>query len=485
MSSSTKWHINWDTGEPGRCRADFSNPRSTGCKFNQSSSEHYNSLEEATAAYEHKMQSAVDVFSTVSAHGELVEQFRSRLSGDLGLQDLISIGGEIGDKVFERAGLNPDASEYSKEELDNFSNSLSAYLKEIQGEPVNVEVNFTGSKAAYLKECFSVLPTSVQALLNGKTIIASKLRYDSGRDGEFSAFVNSKRPSDTDSISHALVADDVKAGDMVVSSEVTSSYQQFVNDGLTGFQCLRVVKPKGEGIKPGDHFVTLLKATPSHLLDSSELEKIGELKDLGILNERYLVVAGREQELRQMFPRLSDYVEANLLVDKYYVSTDNKKPNKNYKSTGDKEVPLTFPSGETVNVKGAVYRHVENSIAPNTYEIKTKGDLGAKSTALHEFSHAIQNTVKVPGEDTLFNLHTKDSKAAMNKGLGVKVFDVFPDSYMGHNSGGELFPEATAAVFYPGELDNDYLFNREHPLKKEIRDWVIGAWAKIVVDSMK
>lgn len=67
MAKKVKWHVNFETGEPGRCRADFSNPRSTGCKFNQSKHEHFGSREEAATYYEKRQADlGVNEFDTIS-----------------------------------------------------------------------------------------------------------------------------------------------------------------------------------------------------------------------------------------------------------------------------------------------------------------------------------------------------------------------------------------------------------------------------------
>lgn len=51
-----RYHINPETGNPGVCRADPSNPHSTGCRFKQDESEHYGSKEEAARGYERAME---------------------------------------------------------------------------------------------------------------------------------------------------------------------------------------------------------------------------------------------------------------------------------------------------------------------------------------------------------------------------------------------------------------------------------------------
>lgn len=64
----SKWHVNPNTGNPGRCRADASNPRGRGCDFQLSDSEHFNSALSAARNYEQQQANlGVDEFSTVSA----------------------------------------------------------------------------------------------------------------------------------------------------------------------------------------------------------------------------------------------------------------------------------------------------------------------------------------------------------------------------------------------------------------------------------
>jgi len=55
-----KYHINPETGAPGVCRADPSNPNSRGCRFRASEDEHYGSKEEASRAYEARMEAEED-----------------------------------------------------------------------------------------------------------------------------------------------------------------------------------------------------------------------------------------------------------------------------------------------------------------------------------------------------------------------------------------------------------------------------------------
>ena len=48
----SKWHVNPNTGNPGRCKADPSNPRGRGCDFQLSENEHFDSALSAARNYE-------------------------------------------------------------------------------------------------------------------------------------------------------------------------------------------------------------------------------------------------------------------------------------------------------------------------------------------------------------------------------------------------------------------------------------------------
>lgn len=68
-----RYHLNPETGNPGICRADPSNPHSTGCRFKQDESEHYGSKEEAARGFERTMEIKEDPDGfTAELEGKLV-----------------------------------------------------------------------------------------------------------------------------------------------------------------------------------------------------------------------------------------------------------------------------------------------------------------------------------------------------------------------------------------------------------------------------
>lgn len=61
------WHVNPETGNPGRCRVDWSNPNSRGCPHGFSQGEHFDSAIDAVNHYAEKREATEDPFATVTA----------------------------------------------------------------------------------------------------------------------------------------------------------------------------------------------------------------------------------------------------------------------------------------------------------------------------------------------------------------------------------------------------------------------------------
>lgn len=71
------WHVNPETGNPGRCRVDWSNPKSRGCPHGFSQGEHFDSAIDAVNYYAEQREATEDPFATVTA----AEQSLSDLKG--------------------------------------------------------------------------------------------------------------------------------------------------------------------------------------------------------------------------------------------------------------------------------------------------------------------------------------------------------------------------------------------------------------------
>lgn len=74
----TKYHINPETGNPGLCKADPSNPNSRGCRFGESEDSHYPSKAAAAQAYEEKME-AIEARNAARDPQGLTDSLEQRL----------------------------------------------------------------------------------------------------------------------------------------------------------------------------------------------------------------------------------------------------------------------------------------------------------------------------------------------------------------------------------------------------------------------
>ena len=73
-----KYHINPETGNPGLCKADPSNPKSSGCRFGESEESHYPSKAAAAQAYEEKME-AIEARNAARDPQGLTDSLEQRL----------------------------------------------------------------------------------------------------------------------------------------------------------------------------------------------------------------------------------------------------------------------------------------------------------------------------------------------------------------------------------------------------------------------
>jgi hypothetical protein len=72
------YHINPQTGNPGVCKADPTNPQSTGCKYNKSAEEHYATKEDARGSYEHKQIKEIYGPALQKAKAQTIDNAKAR-----------------------------------------------------------------------------------------------------------------------------------------------------------------------------------------------------------------------------------------------------------------------------------------------------------------------------------------------------------------------------------------------------------------------
>ena len=98
---ANSWHVNPETGNPGRCRVDWSNPRSTGCPHGLTESEHFSSATDAVNSYAEQRETMEDPFSTVTAAERSLSELRRPEPRSLAADEKPQyVSKEIGERSF-------------------------------------------------------------------------------------------------------------------------------------------------------------------------------------------------------------------------------------------------------------------------------------------------------------------------------------------------------------------------------------------------
>jgi hypothetical protein len=98
---ANSWHVNPETGNPGRCRVDWSNPRSTGCPHGLTESEHFSSATDAVNSYAEQRETLEDPFSTVTAAERSLSELRRPEPRSLAADEKPQyVSKEIGERSF-------------------------------------------------------------------------------------------------------------------------------------------------------------------------------------------------------------------------------------------------------------------------------------------------------------------------------------------------------------------------------------------------
>lgn len=115
----------------------------------------------------------------------------------------------------------------------------------------------------------------------------------------------------------------------------------------------------------------------------------------------------------------------------------------------------------------------------------------AKSTIIHEYSHAVQNgyyqrmndTGKEPLDIEMYNKLKGES--FYSNDYNLETHKGFPDDYMG-SSERELFPMATEGVFNPAATQRGYFYGKDkHENADKIKNWTTGFWLHLDREGKK
>lgn len=98
---ANSWHVNPETGNPGRCRVDWSNPRSTGCPHGLTEAEHFSSATDAVNSYADRREATEDPFSTVTAAKRELSGLRKAQPQSIAADDRPQfLSKEVGERSF-------------------------------------------------------------------------------------------------------------------------------------------------------------------------------------------------------------------------------------------------------------------------------------------------------------------------------------------------------------------------------------------------
>lgn len=141
-----------------------------------------------------------------------------------------------------------------------------------------------------------------------------------------------------------------------------------------------------------------------------------------------------------------------------------------------------YVQGEIVTIPSPVY-------ALKDIQYMAGSEIGAKKAAdpnemssvmLHEYCHAIQLRSKIlkDEEETMFDKLA--GAKTFSHDYGEVIYKGFPNEYMAHSSGRELFTVASEGFFHPSTVDKDFFYGSNRGENADqVRQWVTGLWISL------
>ncbi len=393
------------------------------------------------------------------------------------LSELQSIGHEIASVIEARAGTPFGKDTYTKEEKLALSAAVSATLEELQGQEIPFTAPVHGRLAKPLKEAIAVLPSGATALvvhpIYTETIRSNNRQYEGTHAAQ--AIVMKQAQTAVSTFGRS----ELQAGDFVFDEETISP--QDYEGSLLGASMSRITRPAGPlqaGESPLD-YLGYSKHIPKRE------EKFLQLIETGVLDGSGKLNPGQEEAFREQAPDFAAVVESKSLAEAYYAG---KKPGGSIKPKKvANEVLVRKSNGEQELLKQPLYKMEEKAIDYQAHTIAAKTDWEGKpapTVLAHEFAHAIQSRPGgIPGEKEIFQKLYPVGE--LQKGYGYKYYDSFPDEYMGHQGGRELFTRATEGLFYSTQADSEPYMLTDQKHGNEFRTWALGAWAVLAAKGAK
>lgn len=97
-----KWHVNPNTGNPGRCSVDWNNPNSRGCPHQLSQNEHFSTAADASNFYSQQRESQFDVFegATMTSAPQPVRNLKQLRVPNSDVEEPQYLSKQVGEKSF-------------------------------------------------------------------------------------------------------------------------------------------------------------------------------------------------------------------------------------------------------------------------------------------------------------------------------------------------------------------------------------------------
>lgn len=141
-----------------------------------------------------------------------------------------------------------------------------------------------------------------------------------------------------------------------------------------------------------------------------------------------------------------------------------------------------YVQGEIVTIPSPVY-------ALKDTQYMAGSEIGAKKAAdpnemssvmLHEYCHAVQLRSKVlkDEEETMFYKLAGDK--TFSHDYGEVIHKGFPNEYMAHSNGRELFTVASEGFFHPSTVDKGFFYGSNRGENADqVRQWITGLWISL------
>lgn len=141
-----------------------------------------------------------------------------------------------------------------------------------------------------------------------------------------------------------------------------------------------------------------------------------------------------------------------------------------------------YVQGQLVTINRPVY-------ALKDTQYMSGSEIGAKkaedpnemsSVMLHEYCHAIQTRSRIlkDEEETMF--YKLAGAKTFSHDYGEIIYKGFPNEYMAHSNGRELFTVASEAFFHPSTVNKEFLYGSNRGENADqVRQWITGLWISL------